>query len=67
MKIFVAALVPLALAACSPLAPLPLGAEQISSAAGSAPAPAGPTVDYAGYRVTEPADWRGVNDAQTEN
>ena len=67
MKIFVAATVPLALAACSPLEPLPLGAEPLSPTPIAVPAPAGPMVAYDGYRVVQPSDWRGVNDAQAGN
>lgn len=69
MKIIIAAVVPLALVACSPLAPLPTTLECEGYADASnpiSPAPSGPTVDYAGYRVSEPADWQGMNDAQLE-
>lgn len=67
MKKSFAALVPLALAACAPLEPLPAGAELTGSTAVATPAPSGPTVGWAGYRVRPPEDWRGVNDAQTGN
>ena len=67
MRIFVAATVPLALAACSPLEPLPLGAGPLGLAPMVSPSPAGPMVAYDGYRVVQPSDWRGVNDAQAGN
>jgi len=67
MNIRFAALLPLGLAACAPLDPLPLGAEGIAAASVAAQAPTVPAVSYGGYRVTEPADWRGVNDAQAGN
>ena len=60
----IAAIVPLGLAACTQLDPLPLGAEGPASASVHSHAPAAPVVSYGGYRVTEPADWRGVNDAR---
>jgi len=60
----IAAIVPLGLAACGQLDPLPLGAEGPVTATAHAYAPAAPAVSYGGYRVAEPADWRGVNDAQ---
>lgn len=62
-----AAGVPLVLAACSPLEPLPSGDGLLGLAAPASPAPTGPTVSYDGYGVVEPADWRGVNDSQAEN
>lgn len=70
MKITVAAIVPLALVACSPLELLPAEAGLTRAANPElihAPAQSGPGVVYAGYRVIEPGDWRGVNDAQSGN
>ena len=66
MKIAMAAIVPLVLAACSPLDPLPSGADVLDPAGPRRlhAAPPGPRVAYPGYRVVEPGDWRGVNDAQ---
>lgn len=69
MKRLFAALVPLALAACSPLSPLPNEPEFVAAAATShvAPAPSGPSVIYGGYEVAEPEDWQRSNDAQAGN
>lgn len=67
MRILIAAFTPLALVACAPLEPLPLGSERDSSASRSSQVTSGPMVQYGGYRVVEPADWRGVNDAQAGN
>tara|TARA_B100001939_G_C16580408_1_gene462495 strand:+ start:154 stop:390 length:237 start_codon:yes stop_codon:yes gene_type:complete len=67
MKILVAASVPLVVAACSPLEPLPVGAENTSSTHLSTHLQAAPSVEYLGYQVVEPADWRRVNDSQREN
>lgn len=66
MKTLLAALVPLAIAACSPLAPLPTNTGQVAPVTNTTSAPAGPAVVYGGYQVSEPGDWRGVNDAQSE-
>lgn len=66
MKTFLAAVVPLAIAACSPLAPLPTDTVQVAPVTKTTSAPTGPVVVYGGYRVSEPGDWRGVNDAQSE-
>lgn len=67
MKIMIAVFAPLAMAACSPLEPLPVGVENFTSANSPTHLHDGPTVEYLGYRVVEPADWRGVNDSQKEN
>ena len=68
MRILFAAAVPLGLGACAPLEPLPLAAAPAAFADLPVPnAPAGPAVAYNGYRVVQPADWRGVNDAQAED
>ena len=67
MRILIAAVVPLALAACAPLESLPDGASLTGAAnpdTSLAQAPAGPPLVYAQYQVIEPADWRGVNDKQ---
>lgn len=67
MKVKAAVAVPLLIAACAPLEPLPLGAEASAAADPSTHLHAGPAVEYRGYRVVEPADWRGVNDSQKGN
>lgn len=70
MKILIAAaLVPLILAACAPLEALPsdAGLAAADPVRILSPAPNGPTVAYAGYRVIQPADWRAVNDGQAGN
>lgn len=70
MKSIFAAVVPLALAACSPLEPLPSGGVLTGPANSDrihAGAPSGPVVAYSGYRVIEPGDWRSVNDGQAGN
>ncbi|WP_150120937.1 MULTISPECIES: hypothetical protein [unclassified Sulfitobacter] len=64
MKIAVAALVPLAIAACSPLEPLPLGVETSSPVLATSHLQSGPSVEYQGYRVVQPDDWRSLNDTQ---
>jgi hypothetical protein len=64
MKFRIAAMLPLGLAACAQLDPLPAGTEDAVPVSVLSRAPAAPTVSYGGYQVTEPADWRGVNDAQ---
>lgn len=67
MKIMIAAVLPLAFAACAPLEPLPVGAETSASAIPTTHLHSAPPVEYSGYKVVEPADWRGVNDSQREN
>lgn len=61
-----AAVLPLLLAGCTQPVPLPdAGALTRAAAASSArPAPAGPTVAYTPRPITEPGDWRQLNDAQ---
>lgn len=68
MKGLITALVPLAFAACTPLAPLP--SEPIFIAVADAAdsevaVPSGPSVIYGGYEVADPEDWQRANDAQT--
>lgn len=68
MKPVFAALAPLTLAACAQMAPLPdttLLTKAASTSAVSQPAPSAPRVAFAGYQVTDPANWRAVNEAQT--
>ncbi|MCA0871416.1 hypothetical protein LCL97_11310 [Seohaeicola saemankumensis] len=67
MKFRLAAIVPLGLAACAPLDPLPLGAESSAQAIPITHVNAAPAVEYRGYQVVEPSDWRQVNDSQREN
>lgn len=64
MKLRIAAVLPLGLVACAQLDPLPVGSAEAVPAPASSPAPEAPTVAYENYRVTDPADWRGLNDAQ---
>ena len=67
MKTMFAAVLPLAFAACAPLEPLPVGAENSAPANPTTHLHAAPPVEYLGYQVVEPADWRGVNNSQREN
>ena len=67
MKILLAALMPLVAVACTPLAPLPSVSALTAPADAARNAPharSGPVVAYDAYRVTDPSDWRKVNDAQ---
>ena len=64
MKFRIAAMLPLGLAACAQLDPLPVGSTDAAPVPALSPAPVAPAVSYGGYQVTDPADWRGVNDAQ---
>lgn len=68
MRTLFAASLPLIAAACASYADLPL-ASPISAAADPvavAPAEPGPTVNYSPQDITEPGDWRSLNDAQSE-
>jgi hypothetical protein len=64
-----AAFLPLALAGCAqPLAlPDARGLTRAADPVATFAAPAGPAVAYSGYRITEPMDWRLLNDAQTQS
>lgn len=66
MKFCFAAVVPLLLAGCTPPAALP-EAGSMTRAADPVLAPLvsdGPIVRFTARAITEPADWRKVNDAQ---
>ena len=68
MKPVFAAFAPITLAACAQMAPLPdtnLLTKAASPSAVSRAAPSAPRVDFAAYQVTDPADWRAINEAQT--
>jgi hypothetical protein len=61
-----AALVPLLLAGCTQPAELPEPGllTRAASPYTAQPAPAGPAVGYRARPITEPGDWRQLNDAQ---
>ena len=61
-----AAFLPLALAGCAqPLAlPEPGAMSRAAEPVATAPADAGPAVAYTRYPITDPMDWRELNDAQ---
>lgn len=61
-----AAFLPLLLAGCSQPVALPEAGPLTRAATPNTaqPAPAGPTVDYTARAITEPEDWRQLNDAQ---
>lgn len=67
MKFRIAAMLPLGLVACAQLDPLPVGSTDTVPIPALSPAPLAPAVKYGSYQVTDPADWRGVNDAQAGN
>ena len=67
MRRLIAVVVPLAAAACAPLAPLPDDTGFISAADPgriASPPPRGPEVDHVRREVGAPGDWRGLNDEQ---
>ncbi len=61
-----AAVLPLLLAGCTQPAALPESGLLTRAAApySAPPAPTGPTVAYTPRPITEPGDWRQLNDAQ---
>lgn len=67
MKPVLAAIVPLLAAGCAPVDRLPSAPALIAPAdpATARPAPPGPAVAYSAHEITEPGDWRGLNDAQS--
>ncbi|MFC0159194.1 MULTISPECIES: hypothetical protein [Mameliella] len=67
MKNLTAAILPLLAAGCASVAELDDAPAFIAAANPVAVAPAhpAPSVDYAQHRIEEPADWRGLNDAQS--
>lgn len=66
MKIYFAAVVPLALAGCAQRDEPPNAAPLTRAASPEAVliAPAGPAVRHTSRPITEPGDWRQLNDAQ---
>lgn len=66
MNLKYAALVPLALAGCTQPVALPLAGPLTRAALPEThtPAPAAPPVVYTHREITEPGDWRQLNDAQ---
>ncbi|MFZ7094319.1 hypothetical protein [Primorskyibacter sp. 2E233] len=66
MKYRFAALVPLALAGCTEPLALPEASAFVRAADPHLVdvAPPGPTVSYTALPITEPLDWRQLNDAQ---
>ncbi|CAN0145155.1 MAG: hypothetical protein CMF72_25565 [Mameliella sp.] len=66
MKYRFAALVPLALAGCAKPLVLPDGGALVRAADPKlvAPMPPGPSVAYKAHAISEPLDWRQLNDAQ---
>lgn len=66
MKFCFAAVVPLLLAGCTPPAALPESGSLTRAAdpVFASPVPDGPIVQFTARAITEPADWRKVNDAQ---
>ncbi|GHF49613.1 hypothetical protein [Seohaeicola zhoushanensis] len=69
MRLIPAALLPLLAAACGPLAELSLPAPLAAAAdpvAGVRAATTGPNVRHTPRPITDPGDWRSLNDAQKE-
>lgn len=66
MKTIIAAVVPLALAGCAQPFEPPTAASLTLAASpdGLRPAPSGPVVQHTARPITEPTDWRRLNDAQ---
>ncbi|KHQ51996.1 hypothetical protein OA50_03403 [Mameliella alba] len=66
MNLKIAALVPLLLAGCTQPAALPPAGPLTRAAAPELfpPAPSAPPVVYTHREITEPMDWRELNDAQ---